>query len=162
MTKKGLIYWDSCTFLGWFKSDEEPERAEKCLGTIEEAKNENIYIVTSAITLTEVIKLKNENPISVNSEEIIKSFFDNKFIKIVNLERWVATDARNLIWRFPHLKPKDSIHVATALRNGIQVLHTFDQDLLKLNGQFENLIISEPNIKYSEQRQLDLVLASDN
>lgn len=158
MTKKELIYWDSCTFLDWFKSNEESERAEKCLGTIEEAKKDNINIVTSAITLTEVIELKNEKPISAKSEETIRKFFENRFIIVVNLERWIAEDARNLIWKFPHLKPKDSIHVATALKNSIQVLHTFDQDLLKLNGQFGNLMISEPNIINTQQKKLNLDL----
>ncbi|MXX38356.1 MAG: PIN domain-containing protein [Gemmatimonadetes bacterium] len=106
-------------------------------------------IITSALTLTEVIKIKGQQPLPQSKEETIKDFFEQEFIGIVNVDRRTAECARDLIWRYPHLNPKDSIHVATALlTEGIDVLHTFDDDLLRLDGQLEDppLRISTPDI----------------
>jgi len=150
MTKKELVYWDACTFLSWFNDIEEPENAKKCLGTIEAAKKEEVIIVTSAITLTEVIKLKGKKYLFQEHEKTIKDFFENEFIIIVGVDRRIAEYARDLIWKYPHLNPKDSIHLSTALKNKISVLNSFDSDFLKLNGLIENIEITEPNKTYQQ------------
>jgi len=156
MIKKDLVYWDSCTFLGWFNDKEEPENTKKCLGTIKAAEREEIIIVTSAITLIEVIKIKGKNQLSQENEKIIKDFFENNFIKVVNVERFVAEDARYLIWKYPHLNPKDSIHLATTLRHNVPLLNSFDDHLLKLNGKIEGIKITEPNIDLNHQQPIEL------
>lgn len=156
MTKKGLVYWDACVFLSWLKQKEEPENTKKCIGTIEAAKKDEIIIVTSAITLTEVVKIKRDKPLSKEDEEKIKILFESKFVSVVGLDRRIAEYARNLIWQYPHLNPKDSIHLATALKNNIPVLHSFDSHLLKLNEIIENIQITEPNIDLNIQQPLVL------
>ena len=56
MNKKlQLRYWDSSVFLGLL--NDEPERVNICQGVIEAAERNEVHIVTSAITLVEVIKL---------------------------------------------------------------------------------------------------------
>jgi hypothetical protein len=49
----------------------------------------------------------------------------------------VGTVARRLLRKFPQIKkPQDAIHVATAVLNNVDELHTFDgSDLLPLDGQ---------------------------
>lgn len=54
-------YWDSCAFLGWLNN--EQGKAEKCEGVLDAAESGSIEIVTSALTLTEVIKRKGDKPI---------------------------------------------------------------------------------------------------
>ncbi len=154
MNKKELVYWDACTFLSWFNDKEEPENTKKCISTIEAAKNDEIIIVTSAITLTEVIKIKGKNTLSSEHEKIIKDFFENKFINIVNVDRRIGEYARDLIWKYPHLSPKDSIHLATALKNNISTLNSFDDHFLKLNNKIDNIKISKPNL--SRQITIDV------
>ena len=58
------------------------------------------------------------------------------------------------------IKPKDSIHLATALHVGCEVLETYDTDLLKKNGCFGNLIIQEPQLR--RQGSLDLRTAESS
>jgi predicted nucleic acid-binding protein len=46
------------------------------------------------------------------------------------------------------VKPKDAIHVATALDAGVGQFDTFDGDLIALSGQIGNppLVIGRPNL----------------
>ena len=72
-------------------------------------------------------------------EAILAAYFAHKYIRTVNCDRMMAEQARHLIWKYPHLKPKDAIHVATALSQQVDVLHTYDNDdLVKLNGKIGN------------------------
>jgi hypothetical protein len=51
-----LIYWDSDAFLGWLQ--EEPGKVELCEGTIDRAKYGEVLIITSALTIAEVLWLR--------------------------------------------------------------------------------------------------------
>lgn len=68
----------------------------------------------------------------------------------------VAEFARQLIWEHSFLQPKDSIHVATALKTDVEALHTFDNDMIRLSGLIGHppLQICTPNIE--GQMALDL------
>ena len=141
-----IRYWDSDCFIAWF--DQETGKFEKCKATVDKVTAGEIKLMVSAITLIEVIKLKNHNMLPKEKEDIIKAFFQNDFIKIVNVDRYIAEIARNLIWEF-NVHPKDSIHVATAIFHKVPVLNTFDKDLIKLSehiGGTPTLKICEPDI----------------
>lgn len=144
-------YWDSTVFLAWLRP--EPDRAERCKGVIKHAEKGELKIVTSAITLAEVIKLKGAPQLKEEQEETIKLFFQNDFISIRNLDHFVAEYARNLIWKYSHLKPKDSIHLATAHLLKIRYLDTFDDDFTKLDGILTNppIKIGSPDIGSQEE-----------
>lgn len=144
-------YWDSSVFLAWLLP--EPENADKCKGVISLAEGGDLRIVASTITLTEVVKLKKSPRLKKEQEEIIKLFFDNEFIILRNVDYFVAEYARNLIWAHSHLKPKDSIHLATAHILQLEFLDTFDEDLLKLNGLITNprISIGHPNVGSQEE-----------
>ena len=136
MSRKEIVYWDSDCFLGYFKQEEDKIRA--CRGTAEKAKQGDLIITTSAITLVEVVRLqKHEVRLSAKEEKTIKDFFANPYIYIHNVDREVATHARQLIWK-NNLSQRDSIHVATAVLRKIPTMHTFDKDLLKLDDHFGN------------------------
>lgn len=128
-----ICYWDANCFLGWLNG--EADKVAGCRAVLDEASAGRVLIVTSALTLTEVIKLKGETRLPKEKEETIAEFFKNEYIAVRNVDRYVAEDARQLLWTYESLWPKDSIHVATAIRFHISVLHTFDDGLLKLNGQ---------------------------
>ena len=61
-------------------------------------------------------------------------------------DRFVDEYARQLIWRHPTLKPKDSILVATAIKGKLAVLDSYDDGLLALDGKIGTppLPIGEP------------------
>lgn len=126
-------YLDSDIFLGLF--NEEPDKLEACNGVLTAAERGEIEIVVSALTLTEVIRMRGRPRLEQEKEEFIHAFFEHSFIHVVNLDRGLAEDARQLMWDYSALKPKDSVHVATAIRTQVNCLHTFDRELLGLDGQ---------------------------
>lgn len=109
---------------------------------ISAAERGEIQIVTSAVALTEVIKLHKGLPIQIpkQHEDRIVAFFQQDYIIVVQVTRFIAEDARSLIWQFPSLKAKDALHAATALyaqsQSGggrvLDELHTFDRDFCLL------------------------------
>ncbi len=105
---KLIRYWDSDCFLGWF--NEESSKIDQCKGVLTKARNGELLIVTSALTLTEVIRLKGKPRISKENEDKIVDFFENDFISIRNVGRITAEKARHLLWTYNRLMPKDSIH----------------------------------------------------
>ena len=110
-------------------------------------------IITSALTLAEVVKAKGERPIPKDQEQLINDFFENKFIIIRNVDRRVGEYARQLLWEYKALSYKDAIHVATTILHQIKVLNTFDEGLLKLDQKIGDygLRIITPDIEYNHK-----------
>jgi predicted nucleic acid-binding protein len=146
-------YWDACTFLGWF--NEEADKVDKCESVLKFAEIKKIHIITSALTLTEVVWLKGCPRLTDASEDMIRSFFENDFIFVRTVDRVIAEDARQLIWKH-NVKPKDAIHLSTALQLKMTIFDTFDSDLIGLNEKLGNplLRIGEPNVPYQEEMKL--------
>src|SRR6185369_16343232 len=85
--------------------------------------------------LTECVWLKGKERIAKNHEDAIQKYFMHKFIRLINCDRVIAEQARMLVWHFG-LKPKDAIHVASALSQQVDVMHSYDNaDIVKFNGQ---------------------------
>lgn len=147
MPKRKIIYWDTDCFLGFLK--EEKDKIQLCRGATEQAKEGTLVIVTSAITLIEVVKLDSQLRLNAGAEKTIKDFFKNPYIYIANVDIEVGMLARDLIWKHS-LSQRDSIHVATALRLKIDKMHTFDEQLHKLNNKYGNpkLQICKPDIEH--------------
>jgi len=146
--KRQIRYWDSTCFLGWLKEN-EPDNREACKGVVEAAKRGNVLILTSALTLAEVVKLKHgREPIPKEHADKVKEFFDrHDVIEVRDVNRYIAEEARELVWDYG-VDPKDAIHVATAIRYHITVLDTFDEPLIQLTGKLGNppLRIGKPNV----------------
>lgn len=77
-------YWDSSVFLAWLLP--EPPRKKQCAEVLRAAERGEVQIVTSAITLTEVIKLKGRPPLKAAQEDKIRRFFLNEYIAVVNAD----------------------------------------------------------------------------
>lgn len=127
-------YWDSDCFLGWLL--EEPDKIEECRAVLEEAKAGRTRLVTSALTMAEVVKFgKGRHPIPPEDADKIRAFFKQEYIEIRNLDRFISEDAQKLVWSNCGVWPKDAIHVATAVRFHLKVFNTFDADLIALSGK---------------------------
>lgn len=129
-----LRYWDSgcwCSELA-----REPGRFERTRSVLKAAEAGDVKIVTSAIALIEVIKLKSRQPLPPDAEPLIRGYFKHPYIVIRNVDRKIGEYARDLIWSVG-AQPKDAIHLATALLTpDVVQLDTFDEaDLVKLSGQ---------------------------
>jgi predicted nucleic acid-binding protein len=145
------VYWDSDCFLAWLK--QEPGKYELCEATRTKAESNEIIIVTSALTIAEVLyKNKNER-IPKKDKELVVAFFKNEFIAIRNVTRSIAELARDLVWDHG-LKPKDSIHAATAIDAKIEIIETFDKDFIKRSGQIPPYRLYIQNPEPPIQRKL--------
>ena len=140
-------YWDACCFLGWLK--EEPDKIVQCEAGIRQAERGDLVIVTSTISLAEVLYLaKKERPISKATRDKIQSFFQNDYILLLEVDRRTAERAQEVVWDY-EVKPKDAIHVATALiageRLAIEQLDTYDGPLIETASKIDGLRVGNPS-----------------
>lgn len=143
-------YWDTVCFLGVL--NEEPDKLSACRAVIAEAERGNVRIVTSALTIAEVLWPKGR-PLALPREktEVVQGFFQHEWIVVRDIDRTVAEKARELVWGHDALRPKDALHVATALDAGVEQFDTYDGDLIALSGKVGNppLAIGNPNLPES-------------
>jgi predicted nucleic acid-binding protein len=125
-----LRYWDSCCFLAWLQEEDE-ERVRGCGQVISEAQAGKLRLVTSSLTLAEVLWLRGKPPIPVSEARKVQDFFQHEWIVVRELDRATAEAAREVVWN-NGVKPKDAIHVATALlvhgQTPLDQLDTYDDD----------------------------------
>ena len=137
-------YWDSNAFLGYLKGEED--KYDDCESVLEAADQGRIIIVTSALTLAEVLYTR--KLILPEADKIkIDNFFKSVFISVRNVTRKIAEDARNVVWQYK-VRPKDAVHIATALQHRIPVFNTFDNALLRKDGQ-----IGQPPLTIQKPRE---------
>jgi len=137
-------YWDSDCFLGWLLA--EQDKMTSCQEVLTAAEDNKLLIVTSALTIAEVLALRGRLKIAQADRIKVDSFFRNDYIVVRNITRRISEAARELVWDHG-VKPKDALHVATALDAGLQLLNTFDRDLIKKSGKIGTpaLVISNPS-----------------
>jgi predicted nucleic acid-binding protein len=120
-------YWDSDCFLGWLQAEDDKEK--ECRAVLEAAKDGKVLIVTSALTLAEVLMLKGKKPIPSGNRAKVEAFFRSDFIVVRNISRRIAELGRGLVWDHK-IAPKDALHVATALDARLPLFNTFDARLI--------------------------------
>ena len=85
------FYWDSCCFLGLLQDEEG--RAEQCDGVIQRAQRAEVLIITSALTLAEVLWMRKGPRIPAKKAEIIQKFFRRSYIRVHNVTRKLSEAA---------------------------------------------------------------------
>jgi predicted nucleic acid-binding protein len=135
------IYWDSNAFLAWLQNEAEREAA--CRDTLDAAQRGDFLIVTSALTLAEVLWLRGAPRLTEDKANLLNRFFRRSSMRVVNLDRKIAQRAQRLVWE-SGIKPKDSVHVATALQYECSILETFDGPLITKGLDLEGIEIREP------------------
>jgi predicted nucleic acid-binding protein len=125
-------YWDSNVFLAWIKG--ESGRVEICEAIVRLARNDECVIVTSAITLAEVVRPRQKGTIEMTEDEDKKivAFFSNPFLRFVDLSPSLAARSRVLQWKF-NLGVRDAIHVVSAIAGRADVIETYDPDFTKVD-----------------------------
>lgn len=138
-----FIYWDSDAFLGWLQ--EEPGKVDLCKGTLDRARDGEVLIFTSALTLAEVLWLRGGPRVAKDKADILRNFFRRSYFRVRNVTRKISEDAQDLVWDYA-VRPKDAIHVATAIDIEVVALETFDEGLLRHSGSIGNsgLLIRKP------------------
>ena len=82
-------------------------------------------VITSALTLAEVIKKRGEPVLSESDERTIIRFFEQPYLAVHDVTRAVAERARCLARQYG-LKPADAVHLATALLANADFFETWD------------------------------------
>lgn len=140
-------YWDACVFLGWLK--EEDDKIVQCEAGVKQATEGKLMIVTSALTLAEVLYLvKGQLPVTAETRDKVRGFFANDYIVLCEVDRTIGEKAQDVVWEH-EVRHKDAIHVATALtmreRLSIEQLDTYDGPLTALSGKLDGLPIGQPD-----------------
>ncbi len=150
MPNKGQprICWDSNCFLSWLQ--ENPDRQGECGAVLQAAREGQVALYTSALTLAETVYVTKSLSSEENSRKIV-AFFRNKYIRVVNVDWAIGTKARELQHQLPGLGPRDAIHLATAVQMRADALHTYDDThLTKQSGKVPgvSLRICHPDLAY--------------
>jgi len=137
------IYWDTDCFLAHLQA--ELGKVEKCDGVLERAERGDVLIVTSALTIAEVLWMRNAPRVPKDKAALVQKFFRKSYIRVVNVTRKISESAQTHVWD-NDIRPKDAIHVATAIAFGCDALETFDSGLIGKSGKAGNplLLIREP------------------
>lgn len=145
-------YWDSDCFLAWLRN--EPERADKCGKVFALAERGKVEIVTSALTIAEVLHLRPADAIPEERRASVEEIFDRPYIRTMTLTRRLAEQARELVWKH-RIRPKDAVHVASALAAKATILNTFDRQLIGKSERVGDppLVIEPPEV---DEPELDL------
>jgi predicted nucleic acid-binding protein len=143
MSAPPIRYWDAATFLAWLKP--EPARKPACEGWLDLARQGKLLIVTSTVTLAEVVKFDKSDILNLPPETAatIEGFFRNSWISLRNVDPDIGERARGLMWDHA-LRVRDAIHLATALRYRAPFLDTYDDQLVALNDRFPEITIGYP------------------
>lgn len=133
MSNSLIQYWDSDVLIHALQRT--PEHLTELEPLISEAESGNIQILLSTFTLMEIYKdLDGINAISKDDDELIISFFENPYFIFKDVTQPIALSTRQISREFG-IKPKDAVHVATALYYNVPVLFSYDDGLLKKSGK---------------------------
>jgi predicted nucleic acid-binding protein len=143
MSSERKLYWDSDVCIDLI--ERTPQRIHRLEPIVRAAERGELIIVISAFTEIEVVKLKNLGLLDEQTEQLIAEWFENDYISVRNVDRFVAEKARPIV-RKCGIKPADATHIATAILMGAEVMHTFDDKLIKLSKlvDIDELEIREP------------------
>ncbi len=130
MPNERLLFWDSNVFIS--RIEKTPGRItvlEQLTGAAEAGQ---LRLVTSALTLAEVAVIRDAG-LPDDQERLIVDFFENDYIVVRSVDRFVAEKAREII-RSHGIKGADAVQVAVALQSKAHEFHTYDTTLLKKLG----------------------------
>ena len=111
------ITWDSSCFIAFISG--EQGRSEICGAVLNAAERGEVELYTSYMSLVETVKVPTAESDEAAELEI-QSFFENQFIRKVQLEWFISMEARRL-QRMTNLSGRDAVHLATALQIGADV-----------------------------------------
>ena len=148
MAKPVKIYWDTCAFIGLLNG--EPDKKRELEIVYGMAKSGKVELWTLTLSMIECRRLKSEEhhekPLNDENDEKISDIFKQPFIKPIPLASDIAENARTLWRRTVGLgKYQDAVHLASAIRWDVELMHTYDRDDLlhlseKLNCRNGNLL----------------------
>jgi predicted nucleic acid-binding protein len=128
------VYWDSCVFISLFDGGRgrTPEQLDGLNAWALLLDEGEIEVCTSALTLAEVLELKDGDNLSPEQYADYERFINSGVVELLSLELGVVRKTKEIREHALNnqIKPKllipDAIHLATAAVHGCSEFHTFD------------------------------------
>jgi predicted nucleic acid-binding protein len=147
-------YLDSSVFIAWIKGEQIGGVDRKAIveHILSVAQQGKFKIYTSALTLAEVHKKRNQPALSSDQDDRILAFFEHDFIELIEIDRRTGEHANRLCREFVSngLLPNDALHLACALSAGCDVLLAWDARLTSI--RHADITVEEPS--FIGERQL--------
>ncbi len=123
---KGIYYIDSNVFLYpvLYEDNEESETARKILAQIE---SKDIQAYTSTLTWDEVSYVSERLLGRTDSIEVSKKFINFPFLRFIPVDDEIMRRSQVIREKY-HLKPRDAIHLSSAIERNINNVITNDSD----------------------------------
>lgn len=159
------VYIDTCALLWYFNRpaatktmtlQEARDRQAKIELLLHQAEYRMVSVITSVYTKVELAYVDEEIRIGKLKPEIpqlIDAVLDNnKLVMLINVSPAITDKARDIVrmTKFSgkaNVKPKDAIHIASALVYKADKLYTYDGGMLKWNNNFDGLKICHPDVE---------------
>jgi hypothetical protein len=140
---KKVVYWDTSVFFAWLKNEPwDAEIVEGIEATVRQVHNNQIILITSVVTDTEVLRSR------MSAEALTKweGVFRRRNVKMIAQDLRVGRKSSQIRDCFFQINIKiaspDAIHLATAIIYEADELQTLDgagptkkaSDMLRLNG----------------------------
>lgn len=146
--KAPKIYWDACCFLAILNN--EPEAA-KCISILEEARDGAIALWVSPLTMAETVRPKGSaRPLPAEHREKVLAFFDNEYIRFVQIDREIARQSLEICWDY-HLQARDAIHLAAAHAAGCEFIETKDEGFIGRVKAYPGIAVRKPRGKDGQE-----------
>ena len=129
--RNSRYYWDANVFIALISNLNTPEAIENrdmCSRIIQQAMDGEIEILTSVLTLVEVLFPQENRAMPVPNEirQRVRQLFDEPYVTLVALDEARASEARDLRWTHPWLKTADAVHVSSAAYARVDEMQTYD------------------------------------
>jgi predicted nucleic acid-binding protein len=153
--RRKKVYWDTCVFIAWIGDESSwPDDVKKGIQqTIELAISGEVMIVTSALTLAEILETK----MTPDQKIKFRTAFSAPYLQLIDVDRKIGVLSAQIRERHDtriygpnrtlisgtFIRMPDSIHLATAIHLNVAVLNTLDGsgrspkrlDMLELDGK---------------------------
>ena len=126
----GLEYIDANVFLNYILYD--PQSIPQALVArqfLEQVKDRQVNACTSLLTWDEIVWVVRRELTLEDARQQGLEFLDFPWLQFLNVTKDVVKKAQELI-EASSLKPRDAIHIASALIHGASEFITFDTDLV--------------------------------
>ena len=144
--KKENICWDTSVFLTHIRGEATEEQKQEIQTVVTLVEQEQFQIIISTLLYVEVL----ESTMPKNAMNLFDALMKKRgMVRNVAVNLEIAKKAQEIRNRMPKkLKTADAIHIATAIVSEAIVFHTFDKQLLNLNGKddVDNLKITPCHI----------------
>lgn len=147
-----FVYWDACVVQSYLEKTSGRWPTLESLLRASYEPTQPLQLVTSPWTIAEVaylgaIEKDYERPEAYLS---IQALWDSEVIKMIEFHELIGHQARDIV-RKSHfggwtIKPKDAVHLASALARGAVEFHTYDGKFAERMTEHYGLKAGEPSL----------------